>query len=314
MKIIFAGTPDFAVPTLQALNTNQHNVAMVLTQPDRPSGRGRKMTFSPVKEYALEHDIPVYQPKSLKNTFAIDMIKAVEPDLIVVIAYGLIIPQAILDLPKYGCVCLHLSLLPRWRGAAPAQRAIIGGDKLTGVTLMQMDSGIDTGECLAYATHSIAKNATTDSLYQELGQIAAQTLMQNLPGIEKGTIISHTQDNNSMTYAAKISKDEALINWELGAQQIERIIRAMISWPVAYTFANGERLRIWQANVISEFSDARPGMIVGAGKHGIDVACGGGILSIQKLQWPGGKVQTAEQALNANNTPLKIGLVLGLNE
>ena len=314
MKIIFAGTPDFAVPVLSALNTDEHDIAMVLTQPDRPSGRGRKVAVSPVKEYAIEHSMPVYQPTSLKNAFAIDTLKAIEPDIIIVIAYGLIIPQAILDLPKYGCICLHLSLLPRWRGAAPAQRALIAGDKITGVTLMQMDAGIDTGPCLAYATVNIDKNATTESLYQQLGPIAAQTLIQYLPSIEKRSIITQQQDDASMTYAVKISKDEALINWELSAQQIERIIRAMISWPVAFTFADGERLRIWQASVISEFSDAPPGMIIGANKHGIDVACGAGILSIRKLQWPGGKVQTVEQALNANNSPLKLGLTLGINE
>lgn len=314
MKIIFAGTPDFAVPVLSAINTDEHDIAMVLTQPDRPSGRGRKVTVSPIKEYAIEHNIPVYQPKSLKNTFAVDTLTAVQPDIIIVIAYGLIIPQEILDLPRYGCICLHLSLLPRWRGAAPGQRALIAGDKITGVTLMQMDAGIDTGDCLAYATLNIDKHATTEILYQQLGQIAAQTLVQYLPEIIKGNIVAQQQEDASMTYAVKITKDEALINWELSAIQIERIIRAMISWPVAYTFAGGERLRIWQASVISELCDATPGMIIGASKDGIDVACGAGILSLRKIQWPGGKVQTVQQALNANKNPLKLGLTLGNNE
>lgn len=314
MKIIFAGTPDFAVPVLSAINTDEHEITMVLTQPDRPSGRGRKVTVNPVKEYAIEHSIPVYQPNTLKNTFAIDTLTALQPDIIIVIAYGLIIPQAILDLPKYGCVCLHLSLLPRWRGAAPGQRALIAGDKITGVTLMQMDAGIDTGECLAYTTVNIDTHATTESLYQQLGQVAAQTIIQYLPAIQERSIISQRQDEASTTYAVKITKEEALINWELSAKQIERIIRAMISWPVAYTFASGERLRLWQASVISELCDAPPGMIIGTNKHGIDVACGAGILSIRKLQWPGGKVQTVEQALNANNSPLKVGLTLGNNE
>lgn len=314
LKIIFAGTPDFAVPVLSMLQTSTHDVAMVLTQPDRPSGRGRKLTPSPIKEFALEHDLPLYQPKSLKDPASLEVIKAVNPDIIIVIAYGLIVPKAILSLPRLGCICVHLSLLPRWRGAAPAQRALIAGDQITGVTLFKMDSGIDTGEVIAYGTLNIEKSETSASLYERLGQLGATCLKEHLPTIENETARFEIQDDESMTYAVKINKEEACVNWELSAQQIERLIRAFIPWPIAYTTLRGERMRLWKASVINQLTDAPPGMIIGLDKVGVDVACGGGILRITELQWPGGKTQTAIQAINANKSPLQIGLVLGANE
>ncbi len=314
MRILFAGTPDFAVPVLAGLANTDHEIVMVLTQPDRPSGRGRKLSPSPVKQFALEHQLEVYQPTSLKDPEVISTIQNVKPDLIIVIAYGLIVPQAILDYPKLGCICAHLSLLPRWRGAAPAQRALLAGDSITGVTIFKMDSGIDTGEILAYATLNIDKQETTGSLYPRLGELSANALLESLPAIEQQSLTLHKQDHDSMTYAVKISKSDANLNWELSAQQIERMIRAFNPWPVAYTFAKGERLRIWQADVIPELTDAPHGMIIGTDKIGVDVSCGAGILRITQLQWAGGNVQTAEQALNANSTPLIIGTILDANE
>jgi methionyl-tRNA formyltransferase len=310
LRILFAGTPDFAVPVLAGLANTDHEIVMVLTQPDRPSGRGRKLSPSPVKQFALEHQLEVYQPTSLKDPEVISTIQNVKPDLIIVIAYGLIVPQAILDYPKLGCICAHLSLLPRWRGAAPAQRALLAGDSITGVTIFKMDSGIDTGEILAYATLNIDKQETTGSLYPRLGELSANALLESLPAIEQQSLTLHKQDHDSMTYAVKISKSDANLNWELSAQQIERMIRAFNPWPVAYTFAKGERLRIWQADVIPELTDAPHGMIIGTDKIGVDVSCGAGILRITQLQWAGGNVQTAEQALNANSTPLIIGTIL----
>lgn len=311
MKIIFAGTPDFAVPVLKVLQESEHDVVMVLTQPDRPSGRGRKVAASPVKNYALEHDIPVYQPKTLKDPASFEALKNLNADLMIVIAYGLIVPKAILDLPKRGCVCVHLSLLPRWRGAAPGQRALLAGDTITGVTLFNMDSGIDTGEMLAYATLNIDKKDTTTTLYQRLGDLSAVTVAENLEAILNGELTPEMQEEESTTYAVKINKDEANINWQLSAKQIERMVRAFQPWPVAYSALDDQRLRIWGAEVIKELTDAPPGMIIGLDKAGIDVACGGGILRITQLQWPGGKQLTAQQAINSNNTPLAIGTILG---
>lgn len=311
MRIIFAGTPDFAVPTLDALNQSEHEVVMVLTQADKPAGRGRKLMVSPVKQYAETNNIDVYQPKSLKNDDALQTISAAKPDMIIVIAYGLIVPDSILNLPQLGCICIHLSLLPRWRGAAPGQRAILAGDSISGVTLMQMDSGIDTGDILAHAVINLDKKETTQSLYHRLGELGAQTLMENLPDICHRRITAKPQEEEFMTYAVKIDKQEACINWELSAKQIERMIRAFIPWPVAYTMVKEQRMRILKATVVGELTDAPPGMIIGLNKTGIAVACGAGILAIKQLQWPGGKPLTAAQAINSNKTPLKIGLSLG---
>lgn len=314
LKIIFAGTPDFAVPVLQTLHKTKHDIVMVLTQPDRPSGRGRKVKPSPVKEYALEHELAIYQPKTLKDPEILETLKKTNADLMIVIAYGLIVPKAILNLPKLGCLCVHLSLLPRWRGAAPAQRALLAGDTITGITLFKMDTGIDTGEILLYAALNINKHETTGTLYQRLGELGAKTLLENLPAIETNSLSVETQDEESMTYAVKINKEEANVNWQLSARQIERMIRAFNPWPIAYSTLANQRLRIWQADVIKEFTDATPGMIIGMDKHGIDVACAAGILRITQLQWPGGKQQTAQQAISANNSPLAIGVILGNNE
>jgi len=310
LKIIFAGTPELAIPTLAALATSKHDVMLALTQPDRPAGRGCKLRASAVKIFAQEHDIPVLQVKSLKEPATIEMLGALQPDLIVVLAYGLLIPKAVLDIPKLGCINVHISLLPRWRGAAPAQRALLAGDKISGITLMQMDTGLDTGEILKHAILDIRADDTTDSLHRRLGELGAATLIDALDDIAAKRLTVRAQDEDSMTYATKIDKKEAHINWELSAQQIERMIRAFNPWPIAFTILNGMRLRLWKATVINELADTPPGTILHADKHGIDVACGAGILRIKELQWAGGKPQTAQAALNSNQNPLKTGVIL----
>ncbi len=299
MKIIFAGTPDIAVPVLAGLYKTKHQIIQVLTQPDRPAGRGHKLLPSPVKKFAEQHSLPVFQPENFKDPATIAALSAA--DLMVVIAYGIILPQAVLDLPRLGCINLHVSLLPRWRGSAPMQRAIIAGDTLTGISMMQMDAGMDTGPVLAYETLPINSADTTASLQEKLSVLSAQILLANLDNIEQGKLTPQPQDNNAVTYAAKILKEEACLNWELGAIQLDRLVRAFNPWPIAYTYFNAERIRIWQTKPINEFSGAPPGMIVGMSKEGIDVACGGGILRIIKLQWPGGNVLDAYRVLNGNS-------------
>lgn len=300
MKIIFAGTPDIAVPVLAALVNTTHTVVQVLTQPDRPSGRGHKLTPSPVKVFAQQHAIPVYQPLNFKDPTAVEFVKHLDADLMIVIAYGLILPQAVLDLPRLGCVNIHVSLLPRWRGSAPMQRAIIAGDTLTGISIMQMDAGLDTGPVLVYETLPILATDTTVTLQEKLSLLSAKALLENLDNIEEKKLTQQIQDNNDTTYAAKITKEEACLNWELGSAQLDRFVRAFNPWPIAYTYFNSERVRVWETKPINEISDAPPGMIVGITKEGIDVACGGGILRIKKLQWPSGNIQPAQVAVNGN--------------
>lgn len=311
MKIIFAGTPELAVPTLATLNDSTHDVIMVLTQPDRPAGRGRKLKSSAVKTFAEAHNIPVCQPETLKTLTIVELLRNLKPDLMVVLAYGLIVPKTVLEIPTLGCINVHLSLLPRWRGAAPIQRAILAGDKTTGVTLMKMDTGIDTGDILKQAELPIHDHDTSATLHQRLGKLGAMTLSTSLNDITTEKLKGERQNEEQMTYAKKITKEEACINWQLSAEQIERRVRAFNSWPIAYTTLNKIRLRIWQAHACDEKSTSKPGTIIETNKDHIKVACHQGTLSITQLQWPGGNVQTVQVALNANNNPLKIGVVLG---
>ena len=314
MKIIFAGTPEISVPVLEALQATDHDIVMVLTQPDRPAGRGRKLTASPVKLCAQQYNLPVYQPDSLKTATAQEAIKQLQPDLIIVIAYGLMVPQIVLDIPKLGCINLHVSLLPRWRGAAPIQRALLAGDTLTGVSLMQMDRGLDTGDVLAHAILSLQGEETAQSLHDSLSLLSADLLIKSLPALEQRSLTHTRQDEDSVTYASKITKEEAKINWQLSAQQIERMVRAYNPWPIANSIVEKQVLKIWQAEVINDLTDTAPGTILACNKKGIDIACGGGILRVQKIQWPGGKPQLVAQALNANNCPLRVGARLGSHE
>ena len=300
MNIIFAGTPDFSVPALQSLLDSPHDVVAVYTQPDRPSGRGRKTHASPVKQLAQLHDIAVFQPVSLKSAEAQQALAALQPDLMVVVAYGLILPAAVLALPRLGCVNVHASLLPRWRGAAPIQRAILAGDKETGVCLMQMDAGLDTGPVLASTRCAIQADDSASQLHDRLAQQGAQLLSDNLVAIEQSALEPRQQDEALACYASKLEKAEARINWIMAADEILRCIQAFNPWPVAETRYGDRQLRIWDARVIAGEADALPGTVLVADKEGIEVACGKGRLQILKLQLPGGRAVSAGEFINAH--------------
>jgi methionyl-tRNA formyltransferase len=300
MKIVFAGTPDFSVPSLQSLLDGPHNIIAVYSQPDRPAGRGRKTAASPVKQLAMEHDVPVYQPVSLKTEAAQQVLAALQPDLMVVIAYGLILPPAVLDIPRLGCVNVHASLLPRWRGAAPIQRAILAGDTETGVCLMQMDEGLDTGGVLASSVCPIEPDDTGSRLHDKLALQGAQLLSANLAALELGELEPRQQDEALACYAGKLKKSEAQIDWNLPAVEIMRRVRAFNAWPVAETRFAERQLRIWDARVIPGDANMLPGTVVSADKKGIEVACGADRLRLLQLQLPGGRVVAAGEFVNAH--------------
>lgn len=309
MRVVFAGTPDFSVPILRVLLDSRHSVAGVYTQPDRPAGRGRKLLASPVKTLALEYGLPVCQPASLKQADAQRELAGLHPDLLVVVAYGLILPPAVLELPPLGCVNLHASILPRWRGAAPIQRAILAGDADTGVSLMRMEAGLDTGPVLAEVQTSIRADETGGSLHDRLSQLAAELLARHLDDLEAGRLTPVAQDPALACYADKLDKSEALIDWHRDAVRLERQVRAFNPWPVAQTRFRGEVLRVWDARAIDDGGAAStPGVIVEAGKQGIDVACGQGCLRLLKIQLPGGRPLAAADFLNARPVD---GVVLG---
>lgn len=297
MKIIFAGTPHFAASALSAL-LKEHQVVAVLTQPDRPSGRGMQLTASPVKQLALQHGITVLQPDSLKTESAQQEIAALGADVMVVAAYGLILPKAVLQLPRYGCLNIHASLLPRWRGAAPIQRAILAGDSETGITIMQMDAGLDTGDMLLTRRCPIEHGDNAQSLHDKLAALGAAGILEALQLLAAGRLTPVTQDNNAACYAAKLLKNEALIDWHQDAQQIERTIRAYNPFPVSQAKLSDVVLKIWQAEYCPGLQ-GRPGEVLAADKQGITVACGKDALRLQVLQRPGGKAQPAIQFLQA---------------
>ncbi len=304
LNIVFAGTPDFAASHLQKLIESHHNVVAVYTKPDSPAGRGKKLQASPVKQLAQSHDIPVYQPKSLRKEPAQAELAALNCDLMVVVAYGLILPKVVLDMPKYGCINVHGSILPRWRGAAPFQRAIWAGDKESGVTIMQMDVGLDTGDILLVEKCPIDADETSQSLYDKIAQSAPETLIKAVDEIAAGNVTAIKQNDAEATYAEKLSKDEALIDWQLSATELERCVRAFNPWPVSHLVVNdngAERnVKVWQANVAQGTTDKAPGTVLSADKRGIAVACGQGeILNITSLQPPGKKPMQAHEFLNA---------------
>lgn len=299
MRIVFAGTPDFSVPVLQALLDSGHSVVGVYSQPDRPAGRGRKLIPGPVKQLALQHAVQVFQPVSLRQAEVQRELAELKPDLMVVVAYGLILPQAVLDLPPRGCVNLHASLLPRWRGAAPVQRAILAGDSESGVCLMQMEAGLDSGPVLAEVRTDIRSDDTGGVLHDRLSQLAAELLATHLDDIEQGNLEPRIQDEALVTYAAKLDKSEAGMDWQQDAADLERQVRAFNPWPVAQTLYDGKALRIWDARAID--GCGTPGSVVAAGKQGIDVACGNGCLRLLEIQMPGARRLSAEDFLNARN-------------
>lgn len=306
LNIIFAGTPDFAARHLAALLNSEHKVIAVYSQPDRPAGRGQKLQPSAVKQLAVEHDIPVFQPQSLRNEEAQKELAELNADLMVVVAYGLILPKVVLDTPRLGCINVHGSLLPRWRGAAPIQRAIWAGDEKTGVTIMQMDIGLDTGPMLLKAELSIEPSDTSATLYDKLAQLGPQALLDCLTDLE--SISPVEQDNAQANYAEKLSKEEAKIDWQLSAAQLERNIRAFNPWPVAFFEAEQQAIKVWQADVINQ--SGQPGEILCADKQGIVIACGEQALCITTLQIPGKKAMAASDVLNSRAQWFNVGTVL----
>ncbi|WP_318444781.1 methionyl-tRNA formyltransferase [Photobacterium leiognathi] len=299
LRIVFAGTPDFAARHLAALLSSQHDVVAVYTQPDRPAGRGKKLTASPVKAIALEHDIPVYQPVSLRNEEAQQELAAIDADIMVVVAYGLLLPQEVLDTPHLGCINVHGSILPRWRGAAPIQRSIWAGDTETGVTIMQMDIGLDTGDMLKVATLPIEATDTSATMYEKLAELGPDALIDCLSDIADGTAVAVKQDDEQANYAKKLSKEEALIDWTMDAAAIERCVRAFNPWPMSYFTVAEQNVKVWQTAVEADNQGKAPGTILSADKQGILVATGNGALRLISLQPPGKKAMSAADLLNS---------------
>lgn len=299
MKLIFAGTPDFAVPSLQALLAANLDIAAVYTQPDRPAGRGKKIKPGPVKAAALEANIPVLQPINFKDSTDIEALAAFKPDAMIVVAYGLILPKPVLEIPRLGCLNVHASLLPRWRGAAPIQRAIEAGDKKTGITIMQMDAGLDTGNILSKKEVDISIDKNAGDLHDELAAVGGKLLVDTLLQLDAGECKSIPQNNDLATYAKKLEKSEAAIDWQQYADLITRKIKAFNPWPMANTNWQGKRIRVWDA-VTCKQDDAIPGTILSANSNGIKVATGEGCVNILRLQPEGGKPLSAKDFLNGH--------------
>jgi len=315
MKIIFAGTPRFAASALAVL-LREHQVVAVLTQPDRPAGRGMHLTTSPVKQLALQHGLAVLQPTTLKTEVVQRSLAALDADVMVVAAYGLILPQSVLQLPHYGCLNIHASLLPRWRGAAPIQRAILAGDNETGITIMQMDEGLDTGDMLLHHACLIMANDTAQTLHDKLAEMGASSILEALRLLQENRLTPIKQDNDAACYAAKLLKSEAQIDWRQNARQIERAVRAYNPFPVCHANLNGVAIKIWQAELCPDKRGEtdkyyNPGKVIAVDKRGITVACGKDALRLEALQRPGGKAQPAAQFLQA--MPVKVGDVFDVS-
>ena len=307
LSIIFAGTPEFAAHHLQALINSEHHIAAVYTQPDRPAGRGKKLTPSPVKMLAQEHQLPVEQPETLKAPEAQQVLANYRADVMIVVAYGLLLPEAVLNTPSYGCLNVHGSILPRWRGAAPIQRAIEAGDSQSGVTIMQMDKGLDTGAMLLKSWCDIDPQETSASLHDKLMTLGAPALLSTLEQLEQQQLRPEVQDDSQACYAEKIRKEEACIDWQQPAATIDRAIRAFNPFPVAYSFLNNERIKVYQAELTHSTTSADAGEIVEVTEQGITVACGDHGLRLQTLQIPGKKAMSVKQLLNGYADRFQIG-------
>lgn len=297
MKVIFMGTPDFAVGTLKSLIASRHEVMAVVTQPDKPKGRGTAVQFPPVKEAALEEGIPVIQPRRVRDQETVEALEKIPADVIVVVAFGQIIPKEILTMKPYGCINVHAYLLPKYRGAAPIQWAVIDGEKESGVTTMQMDEGLDTGDMLLKAVVPLEEQETGGSLFDKLSDTGAALLLETLEGLEKGTIIPQKQGESPTAYAKMLRKDMGLIDWTKSAVEIERLVRGLNPWPSAYTHLNGKTLKIWQAKAGKENSGREPGEIVQVAKNSFAVQTGDGILEVTELQLEGKKRMETEAFL-----------------
>ena len=300
LRIAFAGTPQFALPALRALLDSQHRIVGVLTQPDRPAGRGRELRASPVKLLAVDRGVPVAQPATLKTPEGTGALRDWSPELLVVVAYGLILPVAVLSLPRLGCLNIHGSLLPRWRGAAPIQRALLAGDMETGITIMQLDEGLDTGPMLLERRRPIGPDDTAGDLHDALAELGAAALLEAIAGLAAGTLVGRAQPAAGVTYAAKLEKSEALIDWKQGAVQIDRQVRAFNPWPVAETRVGGEPLRILRTRLLErDGCAAPPGTLLGMGEDGLRVACGQGVIALRELQRAGKRPVAARDFANA---------------
>lgn len=306
MRVIFAGTPEFSVNVLEALITAGHEICAVYTQPDRPKGRGRKLAFSAVKEAALSHDLPIFQPKSLKDEEEQSQLAALNADVMVVVAYGLILPKAVLDTPKLGCLNVHASLLPKYRGASPIQAAILNGDNESGVTIMQMDVGLDTGDMILKKTCPIGENDTVQMLHDTLAVLGGEGIVETLAAIETDRAVFEKQDDELANYAGKITKDDARIDWQQSCEVIHNQVRAYHGWPVSHTTLNDQVTRIWQTEKMSSGS-GKPGEILEVGKDSLIITCGDGALSIKKIQLPNSKPMQIKDCLNSKRSLFEIG-------
>ncbi|MBA2653682.1 MAG: methionyl-tRNA formyltransferase [Gammaproteobacteria bacterium] len=303
LKVVFAGTPEFALPTLQALLAS-HEICSVYTKPDSPSGRGLKLTFSPVKQFVIDNcpSIPILQPVNLKDADTQKQLSEFHADVMIVIAYGLILPPAVLSLFKYGCINVHASLLPKWRGAAPIHRAILAGDYETGTTIMQINEGLDTGDILHRRKYQIRSRDTTKDVHDSLAKLGAEALIETLALLENAQLSPIIQDNNLATYAAKIAKEEAAIDWNTSVTYIDRQIRAFNPWPIAHTYLGAHLLKIWAAEVLANSATDYPnGTIIAASEQGIDVVAAEGIIRLLRVQIPGGKPMSVASFLNSRS-------------
>lgn len=308
LRIIFAGTPEFAAEHLKALLGTQHQVIAVYTQPDRPSGRGQKLMPSAVKQVALQHEIPVYQPQTLRDSDAQAELATLDADLMVVVAYGLILPQVVLDTPRLGCINSHASLLPRWRGAAPIQRAIEAGDAESGVTVMQMEAGLDTGPMLLKVHTAINPDDTGGSLHDRLASLGPNAVIEAVNGLAAGTLIGEVQDDSLATYAHKLNKEQARIDWTRPADELQRLIRAFNPTPICHSTLNDAPIKILGAECCE--GKGAPGTILDATKQGLTVACGTGALLLTRVQLPGGKALNFADLYNSRREQFGLGVVL----